>query len=587
MASDPLSGVPLGVPPEDYASFINAQRQSQLAQALMQGAMTPLSSPETQSVRGVYVQPRIGAVSAASKIAEALMGRSATQKAIQSQVQMARMLNQAYAPGGQPVSDGTPLQQAPDSAGSNTDATNQGVQPLINRPNGQSLDQTVHNTQPTFSPQNPRNPWGLPADVARNLAMTDPKAYAQMLQGPEAVQLGRIAGLNSQQAAQAAFAKQTAIEQRPGATIIDPVTGRRMVGADPSRGEYYVTGADGSVTALPIQNDATLQAWRAGLTTAQQQQNTPREIPMGGGVTRLGYPPAPPALGGTVGPSGAPAAPQPPVQPQPGGPGAASPQPAPMGSPVPGARPAPAPRAPAAPQAQGAWSTVPKLQVPNSPGQTSNDFQTGVLKDAAAKHAELVNSYGQQAATADQQLQYNAQALRALPNAEVGPMSEWLTTNRARLIEAGVPQSLIPGSGESVTPTLELNKYLKNAALQGARSIYGARMTQNEVNLQTEEMSPSPHMTRDAIASLIKQGNIQAQYQKQRASDYNQYRSMGGDPMQFESWYAQHRPLSRFAAQQTTPTTPGKDGLTPLQRLQAHPETLPQFKATFGWDPTQ
>jgi len=604
------TSIPLGIPPEDYSDYLNAQRQQQLAQALLSNAMTPMQQPSTTPVRGLYVQPRVSWVSGATKIADALLGRKAQDQAMQSQIalnqQLAGPSPTGYGPGGQPIpGTGVPLQAAPQGSGSNTDTSDQGVQPLVQRSPGASLAQTLQASQPQVTPQNPRNPWGLPGNVVARMAMTDPAGYAKYLQGPDAVQLGRIAGLNPQQAAQAAFAKQTAIEQRPGSTIIDPVSGRTMVGADPSRGEYYVTGADGSVTALPIQNDATLQAWRAGLTTAQQQANTPRDIPMGGGVSRLGYPPTPPALQGGGGMPGG--------MPQPGGappgapgsapgpalgaaPSAAAPPSAAAAPPItrPPLPPAPGPAAPGQPPSVTAqadaklWQSGPQLQIPSTPGQTSNTFQQKNLENAAAKHAELVNQYGQETKLADQQLQYNQRALQVLPSAAVGPMSEWMTNNRSRLIEAGVPDSLIPGSGQTVTPTLELNKYLKNAALQGARSIYGSRMTQNEVQLQTEEMSPSTHMTADAIKSLIQQNNVQAQYQKQRAQDYNTYvNQRGGDPMQFEQWYAQNRPLTRFAAAAQTPTTPGKDGLTPLQRLQQRPDTLPQFKATFGWDPTQ
>lgn len=575
--------VPPGVPPEDYASFINTQRQQMLAQALMQQAFTPPSVQDPQAVKGLYVQPRIGAIQGLSKIAEALMGKSATNKAIQSQAQLQQQLNRAYAPGGQQTDPGTPLQAAPPGSGSNAIGDDQGVQPLVQRAPGASLAQTVQQTQPTYSPVNPRNPMGLPADVVRQLAMSNPAAYATMLQGPESVQLGRLAGFTPQQSAGAQFAKNTAIDVRPGSTVIDPVTGRHMVGADPSKGEYYVTDDQGRVTAMPITNDATLQAWRQGLSTAATQANTPREIPMGGGVTRLGYPPTPPALQGAQPPPGAqpaPAGAQAAAPPAAAPPAAAAAPPQPAAIPRPAA--APPPQGPPSPATADArlWNSVPKLQVPSTPGQTSDAYTMANLQAAAAKKAELGTQYGQEARLADQQLQYNARAAQVLPNAEVGPMSEWLTSNRQRLIQAGVPESLIPSSG-TITPTLELNKYLKNAALQGARSIYGNRMTQNEVELQTNEMSPSTHMTASAIGSLIQQNNIQSQYQKQRAADFNTYvNQRGGDPQQFETWYDQHRPLTRYASQAQTPPAA-------VQRLQQNPSLLPDFKAKYGWDPTQ
>jgi hypothetical protein len=591
---DPYN-VPAGVPPEDYQSFLQAQRQQMLANALTQASMAPLQQPETQPVHGLYVQPRTGAIQGISKIAEALLAGKASKQALQSQVSMAQALNQAYAPGGQQVSAGTPLQAAPQGSGSNTDSSDQGVQPLVQRAPGASLAQTVQQTQPTYSPVNPRNPQGLPADVVRQLAMADPAKYAAMLQGPEAVQLARLSGVPTAQAAGAALSKATQTEVRPGATVIDPISGRTMVGADPSKGEFYAVGPDGQVHAYPITNDAQIQAWRAGMQTGAQQANTPREIPMGGGATSLGYPPTPPALQGQGAPQGNPGGPAPlggpapappvapPAQPAAAPPAAAPPLPRPAPPLAPVAPRAPAPAAPPSITAQAdqrLWQTVPRMQIPNTPGQGSDKYTMDNLAAASAKRAALTDQYGSEARLADQQLQYNQRALQVLPQADVGPMSEWLTANRQRLIQAGVPESMIPASG-TITPTLELNKYLKNAALQGARSIYGNRMTQNEVELQTNEMSPSAHMTASAIQSLIAQNNIQSQYQKQRAADFNTYvNQRGGDPQQFEAWYDHNRPLTRFASQAQTPPAA-------LQRLQQNPALLPDFQAKYGWNPTQ
>jgi hypothetical protein len=579
-----MSQVPAGVPPQDYSDFITAQRQQMLANALMQGSMTPIQQPQTTPVKGLYVQPRVGALQGVSKVAEALLGNSAAKQAMQSQVKLQQALNQAYAPGGQQTSPGTPLQAAPPPS----DPDEQSVQPAIARAPGQSLATTVQQTQPTTAPVNPRNPYGLPADVARQLAMSDPAKYAAYLQGPEWAQQARAANIDPGTAARALLAKQTAQEVRPGATMIDPISGRTIVGADPSKGEFYAVGPNGQVVAMPIQNDAQLQAIRAGLTTAATQANTPREIPMGGGVSTIGYPPTPPAL----------RAPQqqPPAAPAPAGQSPAPPGAAPVAGPAPGAaapgaagptlpgppRPPGTAQAPPAPQATGFWSSMPKLQIPVTPGQTSNTYQQKNLEAASAKNAELSTQYGQQSALADQQLDLNRRALAALPNAEVGPMSEWLTTNRARLIEAFPSlKSLIPESG-SVTPTMELNKELLNSALQGARQIYGNRMTQNEVKLQTEEMSPSSHMTADAIQSLVAQGNVQALYSKQRATDYNTFTRRGGDPLQFEAWYAQQRPLSEFAAMQQM--SPAQRQVA-MQRFSQNPGSRADFKNALGWDP--
>ncbi len=123
-------------------------------------------------------------------------------------------------------------------------------------------------------------------------------------------------------------------------------------------------------------------------------------------------------------------------------------------------------------------------------------------------------------------------------------------------------------------------KQLTNAALQGARSTFGTRMTQNEVNLQKDEMSPNPGMTRDALASLINQAKMKAAYSIQQDKDYSDYHAQNGDPNRFESQYNVMRPITRFSAQYQTPAQA-------LDRLKANPALLPDFKAKYGWDPTR
>lgn len=225
----------------------------------------------------------------------------------------------------------------------------------------------------------------------------------------------------------------------------------------------------------------------------------------------------------------------------------------------------------------GAWGTMPRLPVSSALG-APDEFTKGRLQEAGKKDAELSSKYGNEADLADQKLQYNAEALKALPTAEVGPLSEWMTENRAKLLELGVSPTLIPGSGK-ITPTMELNKNLKQSALQGARAIFGSRMTQMEVRLQHEELSPSTAMTHDAIASLMQQDTIKQQYAKQRSQDYGKYVQNGGDPLRFESWYAKTFPLTMFAAKAVTPPAA-------IERVQKNPALLPDFKAKYGWDPS-
>lgn len=219
---------------------------------------------------------------------------------------------------------------------------------------------------------------------------------------------------------------------------------------------------------------------------------------------------------------------------------------------------------------------------------TSDALTMGRLEAAPKVEIATREKLGEGAELANQQLQFNREAMAALPNAEVGPMSEWLTHSRGYLMELGVPKGLIPGSG-TVTPTTVLNKELKNAALQGARSLYGTRMTQNEVKLQTEEMSPSPSMMRDAIASLAQQNNIRSMYAVQKNDDFQEYQKRGGDASKFENWYNTHRPLTRFATVQSIPheqLSAAMQRLSQLQQTPKGPQALADFKDRYGFDPT-
>ncbi len=544
--ADP-SQLPPGVDPSDWFA---AARQQQLSEMLTQQALTSPSPQQPGGGGRFYQAARTSPLSALSKLAEAMMAKKAFAKSAQMNAGNYANALQAFQPGGGQV-PGQPLQAAPAAADPNA----QSVQPALQRPPGQSFDQTVQGSQPQTRPQNPMNPQGLPPNVMMRLYQSDPGKYASMVAGPESVQLGKLAGMPGQQAAQAAFAKGNSLDARPGGDILIPDgKGGYTHIRNPSlaTGEVPTFDQQGNITGtqmLPghIGNQAALQAAETGA----REQNTPRMIPQGGGVEKFGYPPTPPAL----------------QQPQ---------QPAPARKYF-GAPPGP-PSAPPTPQKP--WLTnVPKLAVPNTPGQTTDTFHQTLLKDAAARHSALTDQFGKEADLADQKMQYNAQALKYLQTAEVGPSSGWLTEHRANLKEWGVPDSLIPGAGK-VTDTQELNKNLKQSALQGARAIFGSRMTQMEVKLQHDELSPSTSMTKDAIGSLIQQDNIKAGYAKQRANDYGEYVQAGGDPMQFERYYATKRPLSRFAAQYTTPPAA-------LDRVKQHPELAGDFKAKFGWDPSE
>lgn len=556
-----LSSVPPGVDPSQW---LQTQRQMMLAQALQGMALTPAQNDLQQPQGGgkYYQAARVRPFNALSKLAEAMMAKKGFDTAMPQMAQQYGQAQQAFAPGGQIVPTG---QSA-----------------ITSGPQGDAAGPVPAPRTPTYTqtPQNPRNPQGLPPDVMLRLYQSDPAKYAALIAGPENVQTGQLAGMDRQSAAQAVFNKQNSQDIRSGGMLRLP-NGQMLRAPNLPPGYEPEFDAQGNLTGThPSPGLIPGEAQREGAVTAAKVGNTPIEVDMGGGKRQLMYPGdiLPPAPANRIPPSNASQGGPQGITPPGGAPKYfnGAPQAPPMPQPPPSARTP----APGQPGAQEPWlQNIPKLAIPNTPGQSTDTFHQKLLTDAAARHAELTEKFGNEADLADQKLQYNAQAMRYLAGAETGPSSNWLTEHRANLQEWGVPDALIPGSGKT-TDTMELNKNLKQSALQGARAIFGSRMTQMEVKLQHDELSPSTSMTKDAIASLVQQDNIKANYAKQRANDYGQYVQSGGDPMQFERYYASKRPLTRFAAQYTTPPAA-------IDRVKQNPTLLPDFKTKYGWDPTQ
>lgn len=92
----------------------------------------------------------------------------------------------------------------------------------------------------------------------------------------------------------------------------------------------------------------------------------------------------------------------------------------------------------------------------------------------------------------------------------------------------------------------EAAKYLGNAAIQAGKGNFGKGMTQSDVQLQKDELSPSVHMTDDALKNLLDSGIRNTQYGMDSAKRVRAYLATGGDPQSFAEWNDKH--FSRSAA---------------------------------------
>jgi hypothetical protein len=517
---DPSGLPPPYLDPSQYPEYLDAQKKQMLAQMLMQNAQQANQTP--QNWDQMRVVPRKGMLSNVASAADALLAGRAMKGSMNAQQ---KYFQNMY--GGDQSAAPSSSSLPPESTG-----------PVAPGMAPQQVDSTA-----APASQNPLIPSGMGKSQAQMLmGLLGPQKYGESIVAPnlkpaEIKAQIRAAGIDpdspqGRRIALSALNKQTTNMQdvRPGGTLFDVGKGQPIFSA-PQNGVQTQWGPQGPQQSV-VPGAPQANAAMVGAETAGKVINTPQTLPTQGGGSTIGYPSdllgAPPALRGgpqangpqaNTGPAAAPAAPK---------------------GYFPSTQPPPVPKDPNDP-----WSGMPKLPVSKALG-APDAFTEGRLKAAGAKDAELSSQYGKEADLADQKLQYNTEAVKALPAAETGPMSEWMTENRAKLLEWGVPESMVPGSGK-VTPTMELNKNLKQSALQGARAIFGSRMTQMEVRLQHEELSPSTSMTKDAIASLMQQDNIKQQYAKQRSQDYGKYVQQGGDPLRFESWYAKTFPLTKFA----------------------------------------
>lgn len=556
-----VSSLPAGLPPDQYAAYADAQRRAVLAQALMGETLSPLSQPEAAGVRGLNVQARISPIAAVSKLGEALMGRKAVDQNVQAQAALQQSINAAYAPQ-HLVSEGTPLQAAPQGpdAGTNAAGDSQGVAPLVQRAPGASLAQTVQGTQPTFTAPNPRNPMNLPADAVARLAQTNPDKYAEMLQGTTEWRNALAAAGGDPTAARqilmANAMKAAEVERKSGQGYTNFLTGAQGISPDPALGSSYRVNPDGSVTATPIAHAADIAADRAGAVssaeTAGRVSNTPQQYQtQGGGTTAPMLPSQAPSIAplpglqphGGVGPMPL-VGQQPPALPPPGAANGPQPPPSAAAGPPVAATPRPQQPAPAQPGVNAPKDYYGGITVYRSGQGLGGQGTLAAANDKAVAeaHGKTMEELGTQSVSAMNSTRNNAQALPHLANATFGEGGDMINHVRSLLAHTGlVPQDQL----DKLSDTEVGGKYLTRNGTEGLLARYG-RVTQGEVNLAVSKQAPNLAQQPASVLKLAIADDINNAYLQQKAQDYQGYAQRGGDPRDFERWYAGAHPIDDF-----------------------------------------
>lgn len=181
--------------------------------------------------------------------------------------------------------------------------------------------------------------------------------------------------------------------------------------------------------------------------------------------------------------------------------------------------------------------------------------RTDILKDSqdATQAAALSNQYMLAA----------KQILDSKTVPTTGPFGKLLAQASAAL----------PGQHVDATNYQEVAKYLGNAALAQAKGIYGSRMTQSEVGLQLNELSPSVHMTDEAVRNLLDTNIASSKYTIDSAHRVRQYLTGGKDPQQFSTWNEKYFP--RGTTVNGPGASPDKPQTVTNPASKAAPKSLP------------
>jgi hypothetical protein len=143
----------------------------------------------------------------------------------------------------------------------------------------------------------------------------------------------------------------------------------------------------------------------------------------------------------------------------------------------------------------------------------------------------------------------------------------------------------LPFTGDvDATNYQEVAKYLGNAALASAKGTYGAKMTQSEVGLQLNELSPSVHMSDKAINDLLDENIRNANYTIDSTKRIKPFLTVGNDPRNFKEWNESHFSQSKAVNADSTPSVEAPSAA--LSALKANRKLAPQFKAKYGYLPS-
>jgi hypothetical protein len=192
-----------------------------------------------------------------------------------------------------------------------------------------------------------------------------------------------------------------------------------------------------------------------------------------------------------------------------------------------------------------------KIQAPKvQSGVSQSPAQAEQAKATVQARTDLLKDSQDATSAAAQSLQY-LQAAKSIMDSKGATVGAY-----GGLINQA--SKWLPFTGnKDATNYAEIAKYLGNAALSNAKATYGAKMTQSEVGLQLNELSPSVKMPDKAISNLLDTNIKSAQYTIDSARRTRPYLASGGDPQSYADWNQKYYPREKLINGNTQSSSQG------------------------------
>lgn len=158
-----------------------------------------------------------------------------------------------------------------------------------------------------------------------------------------------------------------------------------------------------------------------------------------------------------------------------------------------------------------------------------------------------------------QKIATNNKMLSLLPTITTGPVADRVTAFRNLASSAGIDLG-------DPSPNQEFGKYAFQGAMQAGKQIYGSRITNADLTALIQN-SPGTTLEEKASRALIQFDNELQARNIQKMTEFDAYKSGGGDLTRFEPWFEQNFPYHGISAPQSggqvnipPPMAPPSDG---------------------------